>query len=570
MKTRKLGITKLILIFIAIVVLAGDMVLGLVLCSRIQKIMLGDIQKNLLNITNSAAAAVDPKEVLEVYENEGECNAVDSVMEDLAVFRDSCEIEYIYVAGVMEDGTFGFILDTDIEDPGDFAEEIDRDEQSEAALNEGIAGANNVPMYDEWGYHLTGWSPIFDGDKVIALIGVDVSYNSVMTNYKLVRNLIIMISSAIYIILIGVLILISNWLEKKFIVVNNKIDDLNDGSGDLTKQIDDHSGTEFEVISGSINKFIEEIRLLVVNITNTTNLLNEVTAALNQDVQESTENAQNISAVTEELSASMESVNEKVGSYEELTSQILVSINEAVLEINHGNDLVRDILVRANDIKRATIEKEADIKLSVSNKKEQMAASIADSRRISEISGLTGEILEIASETNLLALNASIEASRAGEAGRGFAVVADEIRKLADNSRDTASRIQIISTEVVAAVEDLMKHANDITTLLTDMMLPDYKQFIEIADFYSSDAERVQTLINHYSESVESIHEKTNRLSEDSAQIAKTVSECNAGVEEVASNTGSLANDLSEIDMISDKVKDAALRLQMDVNKYRA
>lgn len=85
--------------------------------------------------------------------------------------------------------------------------------------------------------------------------------------------------------------------------------------------------------------------------------------------------------------------------------------------------------------------------------------SVKDSEKVSQINELTKVILDIASQTNLLALNASIEAARAGEAGKGFAVVAQEISALADNSRQTAGNIQIISNEVTEAVKSLAENA---------------------------------------------------------------------------------------------------------------
>ena len=72
MKTRKLGLAKLIFIFISILILIGDIFLGIVLCNRIQKILLVNIQESALNVANCAAAAVDAEKVLDIYNNEEE------------------------------------------------------------------------------------------------------------------------------------------------------------------------------------------------------------------------------------------------------------------------------------------------------------------------------------------------------------------------------------------------------------------------------------------------------------------------------------------------------------------
>ena len=90
---------------------------------------------------------------------------------------------------------------------------------------------------------------------------------------------------------------------------------------------------------------------------------------------------------------------------------------------------------------------------------ELLRQKIEKSKAVEEVRELTKNIINIAEETNLLALNASIEAAKAGDAGRGFVVVADEIGKLAMNSAQAATEIQKVTAEVIQTVDELAEEA---------------------------------------------------------------------------------------------------------------
>jgi len=92
--------------------------------------------------------------------------------------------------------------------------------------------------------------------------------------------------------------------------------------------------------------------------------------------------------------------------------------------------------------------------------------AIEDSKAVEQIDILTDSILQITNQTNLLALNAAIEAARAGEAGKGFSVVADEIRKLAEDSRRNATKIQEITASALKSVKQLAKNATIVLNFL--------------------------------------------------------------------------------------------------------
>ena len=156
-------------------------------------------------------------------------------------------------------------------------------------------------------------------------------------------------------------------------------------------------------------------------------------------------------------------------------------------------------------------------------------------------------ITEIASQTNLLSLNASIEAARAGEAGRGFAVVAEEIRVLADNSKETAGNIQEISVEVVEAVKRLAGDANSLIEFMKERILPDYELLEKSGEQYLNDSVTVDDMMKDIREGMEEISETMQSVTESNNGIANNVQESAQSVVEVVSDTTTLAENMKEI-----------------------
>lgn len=567
MKTRKLGITKQLCLMISVLILLGDVVLGVALSNRVQSMLLEHIQTNALNIANCAAAGINPEEMKDIYKLGEDSEYWDSVYQELSVYLENGGVEYVYVAGMLEN-QFSFIMDTDPEEPGMYGDSVEPDSDNEAAL-QGVASVNDEPFGDEWGLHLTAWSPIISDGEVVAVVGVDVSYDSVQKSLGKVTKLIVTICAVIYVVLVMALFLISRRLSKGFWVINQKIMDLTDGSGDLTKKIEDKSGTEFEVIAQNINKFIMEVQSLVIQIGESSGEIHQSIKKMHQNVKESTENANSISSVAKELSASMQNLSETVEQLDSSAEEMHHSIQITMGDVNTGNELVQDIKNKAGLIKSQTLEKEQNIQKTVELQQKKMLESMEAGQKVSKISDLTEDILSIASQTNLLALNASIEAARAGEAGKGFAVVADEIRMLADSSRDTAGNIQHISSEVVSAVEELIEASNELLCIVNNSMLSDYQHFFQAAENYSYDAEKMQTLIDNYTKNMSGLVKRIEEMASHTGSIANTVAECDKGIIETTQNIMVLAEDMNSIARESDQVTIVEEQLRDKIQKYK-
>jgi len=279
--------------------------------------------------------------------------------------------------------------------------------------------------------------------------------------------------------------------------------------------------------------------------------LNTSKADLNRAIAVSSDNAANVSKTVSKLSKGMNEVSTALANVASRIGEVMGEVHSLNKRVSDGAGIVADIKTGAATMHKETIDEKNETQERVNRIKEQLEASLEESREVEKIRGLTTDIMSIAGQTNLLSLNASIEAARAGEAGRGFAVVADEIRTLADSSQDTANRIQEISDLVMNAVEKLAENARNMIELIDGKVQDDYDGFVKVVEKYSEDAESMDTIFEEIADNSSKIDDRVQTMSKSINDIADAVDQNAAEVSDVSNNMDGLVAAISEIKEVS-------------------
>lgn len=529
MKTRKVSISTQLFLFILGASLVVALIVGGVSYSTMGRFLRQKTMGDVMEIAVIASENVDGETFMKAME--GDEDALLAVKNSLSFFLSGDSVTYVYTLMPKDENNFQFVVDTDPDDPGEYAE----DYQAQDAMFEAMQGKASVTkeaFTDEWGTFYSGYAPIMHNGKTLGIVAIDYEASSIQTSLNhLIRNILLSVAVGILFAIIAAVI-VSLRMRRNFRKVNDKILEVASDDGDLTKVLDITSGDELELIGNSLNRLLQKTANTIRQIKGGTDNIEFKMENINTHVSGSVSQIANINETIQSMVASSEEIAASAGTVGEQVDFVYKDIQSIVDIVTRNTNSLEEIYVSSKELNETAKSSAKRIGNNVENMSFGMQQEKEGAAAVLRIKELSDSILNISAQTNLLALNASIEAARAGEAGRGFEVVAHEIEMLARNTSDAANEIQTMSNDVVKAVEGLDKLAEQMLSFLQNEIARDYESFSNASRSFMGQSDDIRTsmeqlrqITQQYEQSLKSINDVVQSVSTASEETSKEIAQ---------------------------------------------
>ena len=391
----------------------------------------------------------------------------------------------------------------------------------------------------------------------------------ILANAMELRNELIIISIIAILAMAGIAYLIARSITKP---IENIVDDFkkisNDAlEGKLDRKADTNVGVDFEAIPRGLNDIMHTLSGIITDISTNSNVIAST--------------SEQMSAAIEEVTATSEEVSRTIGGIAKGSHEQSSKAEDISRAMNDMSSNVQDIAMNAQRSAEIALDSSEKTR-SVGDRSEELIKQMEDIEKTSiesvnaikeleaksmQINEIVSLITNIADQTNLLALNAAIEAARAGEHGKGFAVVADEVRKLAEESGSAAKQISDLITEIqtgTSVVVESVEKGN--TTVSSGVQALDVtaKAMREIVEGSIKVAEMVQDIAAAAEEQSASIEEITASVEE----VTSISQESAAGTEETSASVEQQEASMRELANSSQELAGMAVAMQEMVSKF--
>jgi len=443
--------------------------------------------------------------------------------------------------------------------------ELESEYKLQKKMTEGEKGVGEYTYKGETKY--MAYCPVKGTDWSLA---VTAPKSVVMSKVDGLTKMVIVLSVFFQLIGIGMTVLLSVTITRPIKETTKYLNVMS--TGDFTVDISEKllvKQDEIGNLANSLEKMKSSIRDMLKSVVYESSNVSEMLVDINNDMSSLNENIGEISSTTEQLSAATE---ETAASSEEMNAtslEVEKAIESVASKAQEGAMTADQVSKMSEEMKLGAISSKQEALEIYSRTKVNLQNAIEQSKAVNQINELSNAILEITSQTNLLALNAAIEAARAGEAGKGFAVVADEIRKLAESSKTSVSRIQEVTNEVLAVVNALSSSSMEIMEFIDKKVLNDYEGLVQTSERYSEHSMVIRDMLTEFSSTSEELLASMQNMVQAITQITTSTNEEAMGATNIAEKTSAIVVMAENVVNLASKSKEKSESLIKLVNQFK-
>ena len=332
-------------------------------------------------------------------------------------------------------------------------------------------------------------------------------------------------------------------------------------TGDLTQHLSEAGRDEITEISKSINGFLQLFCRMIGQIQDLAERTSAQKAEVDNASEASVQAVQDILRRVDGLNQKYKEMIEALGSSERATGDIKEnldtfaghienqssSVNESTASVEEMNASIENVVEIAKKRKAASaqmVEVTEHGGKKIEHNNELIKQNAQDAKEVGDVIAL---INNIASQTNLLAMNAAIEAAHAGEAGRGFAVVAEEIRKLAESTNTNSKKIRDTMNGMAERVNEVFDGSNELLASF-QQILAETRSSDDALSEISSSIQEISLGSNEIMSAMNSLNTATNDIQDKTESIHTSINETDASIKEVYSIGGTVNEEIDELE----------------------
>ncbi len=490
----------------------------------------------------------------------------------LNTIKSTGHIKYIYISRMTAGGDVVYLADgyPYMDEEGVFIGEAVEEDYVDIYKDIYQSGEPVLGLFEdsEWGRMMTNYYPLQD-DKgtVYAVLGIDYNIQEELDRMKDSVRKSALIALALFAVMETLIFMVSRSIVKPITTLSGVAQRV--AEYDLTVKIEGKFFGELEILKDSFEKMIYNNGIMMSKLSGGAENLSEAY----REIQGASHSA---ARMVEETSLTMNEVSEGITRQ----ADAMVSVNGLTDSLSGELGVLGDKIQIAMDATQFLHKNNLDSNENLQVMEKRLKET---TRGFEEINVSMGALLEksssvvsiieairnIADQTNLLALNASIEAARAGEQGRGFAVVADEIRKLAEESRDAATEIDTIISEVAREIQV----SNKVAVSNSEIVLMAEEQLQLTISAYARSSESVGTVIGEVdglAEGIRNIDSLKNTVLSHMDEVAGVGLRSSGMVQQVSASAQEQTANIEEIVASIDQLNETIHVLNVTIEKFKA